>query len=86
MLLHARRAERPETWHPSAIAGTGVVRGRRHTECMDQKADYAVTLDELVTSAKVPFEEQVEEQALREHTEHDESAGHLPGNVRPYGA
>ncbi len=52
---------------------------------MDQ-AEYTMTLDELVNSTKVPFEDQVEEQALREHTGHDESAGHLPGNVRPYGA
>ena len=53
---------------------------------MDRPTTYAVTLDELVASAHVPFDEQVEEEDARERPEHDASTGHLPGNVRPYGA
>ena len=53
---------------------------------MDRPTTYAVTLDELVAGTHVPFDEQVEEEDARERPEHDESAGHLPGNVRPYGA
>ena len=45
-----------------------------------------MTLDELVLSTQVPLEDQVEEQDASERPGHDESAGHLPGNVRPYGA
>ncbi len=47
---------------------------------------YAVQLDELVDRTRVPLEEQVEEHPVLERTEHDEASGHLPGNVRPYGA
>ena len=46
---------------------------------------YTVSLDELVDGVRVPLDEQVEEHDV-ERPEHDESAGHLPGNVRPYGA
>ena len=53
---------------------------------MSRPTKYAVTLDDLVSSARVPLEEQVEENDAGEQPEHDESAGHLPGNVRPYGA
>ena len=45
---------------------------------------YTVSLDELVDEARVPFDEQVEEQDATEPPEPDESSGHLPGNVRPY--
>ncbi len=45
-----------------------------------------MSLDELVASAKVPLDQQVEEHDAVERPEHDEAAGHLPGNVRPYGA
>ena len=57
-----------------------------HAVGMDETAKYAVTLDELVASANVPLDEQVEEKDVAVVAEHDESAGHLPGNVRPYGA
>lgn len=53
---------------------------------MSEPTNYAVTLDDLVASADVPLDEQVEEQDADGRPEHDESAGHLPGNVRPYGA
>jgi hypothetical protein len=47
---------------------------------------YSISLDELVATAKVPFDQQVEVQDIGDRPEHDEAAGHLPGNVRPYGA
>lgn len=53
---------------------------------MSEATKYAVTLNELVEGVRVPLDEQVEEQDAAERPEHDESAGHLPGNVRPYGA
>lgn len=53
---------------------------------MTERDNYAVSIDELVASANVPFNEQVQEQEADEPSEHDEAAGHLPGNVRPYGA
>ena len=53
---------------------------------MSEQTKYAVTLDALVASANVPLDEQVEEKDATERAQHDESAGHLPGNVRPYGA
>lgn len=52
---------------------------------MMDPAKYSVTLDELVDGVRVPLDEQVEEQDA-ERPEQDESSGHLPGNVRPYGA
>lgn len=52
-----------------------------------EPSKYAMTLDELVASARVLPEEQVSaEDDVRDRIRHDESAGHLPGNVRPYGA
>lgn len=45
-----------------------------------------MTLDELVASVRVPLDELVEEQDTTAPPEDDESAGHLPGNVRPYAA
>jgi hypothetical protein len=53
---------------------------------MTERDKYAVSIDELVASAHVPFNEQVQEQDADQPPEHDEAAGHLPGNVRPYGA
>jgi hypothetical protein len=53
---------------------------------MNRLTTAAVTLDELVASVRVPLDEQVEEHDARERPEQQESAGHLPGNVRPYGA
>ncbi len=47
---------------------------------------FAVTLASLVASARVPVDEQVEERDVRQRGGEDEDAGHLPGNVRPYGA
>lgn len=44
-----------------------------------------MTLEALVDGVHVPLEEQVEEQDAQ-RPEHDGSAGHLPGTVRPYGA
>lgn len=52
---------------------------------MNNPTDYTLPLDELVDSVRVPLDEQVEEQDTT-GAEHDESAGHLPGHVRPYGA
>lgn len=57
-----------------------------HTRSMIKRSEYEVSIDDLVASAHIPFDEQVEEQVPGERPEHDESAGHLPGNVRPYGA
>ena len=53
---------------------------------MDTSDKYKVALDALVNSVKVPFDSQVEEHDATQPPQHDESAGHLPGNVRPYGA
>jgi hypothetical protein len=47
---------------------------------------FAITLDELVSSVRVSLDDLVEEHDPREHPHHDEAAGHLPGNVRPFGA
>lgn len=47
---------------------------------------YEMSIDELVASANVPLDQQVEEQDGAAAPEHDEFAGHLPGNIRPYGA
>lgn len=49
---------------------------------------YAVALDDLVASAHVPLDDQVEEQDVDadEGPVDHESSGHLPGHVRPYGA
>ena len=46
---------------------------------------YEMSIDDLVASARIPLDLHVEEQADG-RPEHDESAGHLPGAVRPYGA
>ncbi len=53
---------------------------------MSRPTTYAVTLAQLVDGVQVPFDEHVEERDATEPREHDESAGHLPRNVRPYGA
>ncbi len=53
---------------------------------MTRPTKYAVNLNELVANAKVPLDQQVEERDAGERPEHDEAAGHLPGNVRPYSA
>jgi len=53
---------------------------------MTEPSKYAMTLDELIASARVLPDEQVEsEEDVSERIRHDEAAGHLPGNVRPYG-
>jgi hypothetical protein len=57
-----------------------------HAGPMTERDKYAVSVDELVASANVPFDEQVQEQEADDPPEHDQTAGHLPGNVRPYGA
>ena len=57
-----------------------------HAARVDIPTKYAVRLDDLVASAHVPLDQQVQEQEAGEQAEHDEAAGHLPGNVRPYGA
>lgn len=53
---------------------------------MIRPTKYAVSLDELVANAKVPPDQLVEEHDAGERPEHDEAAGHLPGNLRPYAA
>ena len=53
---------------------------------MNKPTNYAMSIDDLVTSSNVPLDQQLEEQDAAPNPEHDESAGHLPGNVRPYGA
>jgi hypothetical protein len=53
---------------------------------MSRATKYEMGIDELVASAHVPLDQQVEELDAATDPEHDESAGHLPGNVRPYGA
>ena len=45
-----------------------------------------MTLEQLEASAHVPLEQQVETQDASKSPEPDEWVGHLPGNVRPYGA
>lgn len=46
---------------------------------------YAVTYDELERRAHVPREDQVEETDVTPPVPDNElSAGHLPGNVRPF--
>lgn len=59
---------------------------RHHDQRMSKPTKYEMSIDELVASAHVPLDQQVEEQDAASDPEHDESAGHLPGNVRPYGA
>lgn len=52
-----------------------------------ESSKYAMDLGELVDSARVPRAEQIEEQDdVSDRMQHDEAAGHPPGNVRPYGA
>lgn len=51
---------------------------------MSNPTEYGVTLDELVASAHVPLEDQVEAQDDASRQEEDESVGHLPGNIRPW--
>jgi hypothetical protein len=53
---------------------------------MSSPEQYTVPLDELVEGVRVPLDEQVEEQDATAWQEPDGSVGHLPGNVRPYGA
>ena len=53
---------------------------------MTAPGKYSIGLEEVVDSARVPLDQQVEEQDVGDHSEDDEAAGHLPGNVRPYGA
>ena len=53
---------------------------------MTRPTPYAVPLDDLVASANVPEDEQVEQQDAGDRPGDDEAAGHLPGGVRPYGA
>ncbi len=60
--------------------------GSVHAVRMTRPTKYAVSLDELVANAKVPPDQQVEEHDAVERPEHDEAAGHLPGNLRPYAA
>lgn len=52
---------------------------------MSRWTKYEMSIDELVAAAHVPLDQQVEELDAATAPEHDESAGHLPGNLRPYG-
>ena len=58
---------------------------KAHAGAMSSPKKYSVPLAHL-DRVRVPLDEQVEEQDTADAPEHDESAGHLPGNVRPYGA
>jgi hypothetical protein len=69
----------------AAAPSPGDLASVAHAVVMSDPTKYTVPLDDLVDSVRVPLDEQVEEQDA-ERPEHDESAGHLPGNVRPYGA
>lgn len=51
---------------------------------MAEPSKYAVPLDELVASARVPLDDQLEAQDDGEHPEHPEGAGYLPGDIRPW--
>jgi hypothetical protein len=62
------------------------VRDLGHPGCVSEPNKYAMTLDELVATARVPVDDLVEERNAGEHSQHNEAAGHLPGNVRPYEA
>ena len=53
---------------------------------MNERMKYEVSIDDLVASTKIPLDEQLQAREADERPQHDESAGHLPGNVRPYGA
>ena len=53
---------------------------------MSRPTKYDMSIDDLVASANVPLDQQVEELDATTNPQHDESAGHLPGHVRPYGA
>jgi hypothetical protein len=55
-----------------------------HAVRMPESSNYAVTLDELVATARVPLDDQLEVQDDSERRDHDEAAGHLPGNIRPW--
>ena len=79
-LIDAGRVQAPPGRHWPARAQA------EHAGPMTERDKYAVSIDELVASANVPFDEQVQEKEADERPEHDEAAGHLPGNVRPYGA
>jgi hypothetical protein len=59
---------------------------RDHAGLVTAPGKYSISLEELVDTAKVPLDQQVEVQDIGDRPEHDEAAGHLPGNVRPYGA
>jgi hypothetical protein len=53
---------------------------------MTEASRYAMSLEEMFASARVLPDEQVEaEEDASNRIQHDESAGHLPGNVRSYG-
>lgn len=70
-----------------SLGGTlGIDARTVHTSCMSERMKYEVPIDDLIASAKIPLDEQLEAQEADERPQHDESAGHLPGNVRPYGA
>ncbi|MCU1590476.1 MAG: hypothetical protein JWP11_1732 [Frankiales bacterium] len=47
---------------------------------------YALSWDDLERIAHVPVEDQVEERDTAVTALDDDAVGHLPGNVRPYGA
>lgn len=53
---------------------------------MSDPKKHSVPLAHLIDSVRVPLDEQLEEQDTAEAPEHDQSAGHLPGDVRPHGA
>ena len=55
-----------------------------HAVRMPEPSKYAVTLDELVATARVALDDLVEVQDNSERPNHDEAAGHLPGNIRPW--
>lgn len=67
-------------------AGRPHRRRLRRLTAVSNPSRFQVPLAHLVDSVRVPLDEQVEEHDSAEAPQHDESAGHLPGNVRPYGA
>lgn len=53
---------------------------------MATPSPYAIALEVLIQSARIPADQLVTETDVREHNQHDDAAGHLPGNVRPFAA
>ncbi len=52
---------------------------------MTEPASYAIPLDKLELSARVPYDDQVLQEDVAVESPADDGVGHLPGGIRPYG-